>query len=100
MASKSENRAGLPMASSSPKSPPFDQALAQLESLLSQLDSGDLSLEASVEKYAEGVELLKLLQASFAVTEERVQNLTDVLRTSLAELEEGSDGEEDGERDN
>ena len=87
------------MASSSPKSPPFDQALAQLESLLSQLDSGDLSLEASVEKYAEGVELLKVLHASFAVTEERVQTLTEVLRTSLSALEEGFEEEEDDERD-
>ncbi len=78
---------------------PFDQAMAQLESLLTELDSGDLGLEASVEKYAEGVELMKKLQDSFGITEERVQTLTDALRQSLADLEEGAEEDDDDHPD-
>lgn len=37
----------------------FESALKQLESLVKELESGELSLEASVAKYNEGIELAK-----------------------------------------
>lgn len=63
------------------KSPPaggketFEVELAQLEKLVESLESGDVSLDELVTKYAEGMRLLKSCQKSLEAAELRIEQL-------------------------
>ena len=59
----------------------FSGALAQLETIVSDLESGQLDLEDSLERYERGVALLRACQARLAEAEQRVTML-------MGELEE------------
>ena len=83
-------------SSSKNKEPSFEDGLSRLEALVEDLEGGRLSLEEGVERYREGVLLLQTLQNSLGSAEQRVEELTEVLRRGLAELEEGAEaGEEE-----
>lgn len=64
----------------------FGEALAQLEAIVRELESGELELEDSLERYQRGVELLRACRARLADAEARVTSL-------LGEIEQ--DDEED-----
>lgn len=53
----------------------FKQGMDELEHIVSSLESGDLELEQSLEKYARGVELLGALQGKLDAAEQQVQVL-------------------------
>ena len=53
----------------------FEAALAELETLVATMESGDLSLEQSLTSYQRGAELLKYCQAQLADAQERVRVL-------------------------
>lgn len=75
----------------------FEEQLEQLEELVRSLESGELGLEHGVERYREGVALLKELNASLATAEQQVDVLTEALRQELAGLEADAEREsEDG----
>ena len=58
------------------ESPPtFESALAELETLVTAMESGDLSLEQSLTSYQRGAELLKFCQAKLVDAQERVRIL-------------------------
>lgn len=63
----------------------YKEATTELELIIRALESGDMELEASLESYARGVELLKSLRARLADAEQKVSVLlkdvdgTDVL---------------------
>lgn len=60
----------------SPKNPPsFEEALAELESIVQSMDGDTLSLEDSLQRYQRGIELLRLCQGSLAAAEQRVAQL-------------------------
>ena len=40
----------------------FEEALKQLEEIVNKLESGDLTLDKSLEEYEEGVRLIRLCQ--------------------------------------
>lgn len=67
--------------------PSFETRLARLEELVRSLEDGGLGLEQGVERFREGVELLKGLSGSLAGAEQRVTELTAGLRRELEELE-------------
>ena len=50
----------------------FETALAQLEQLVQKLESGDLSLEASLQEYERGVQLTRVCQQALKQAEQRV----------------------------
>lgn len=56
-----------------PKS--FEAALAELEAIVQDMESGKLSLEQSLVAYERGAQLLKYCQASLAAAEQRIQIL-------------------------
>ena len=58
-----------------PKS--FESALAELESLVSQMESGQLPLEQSLAAYKRGAELLQYCQKSLADVEQQVRLLNE-----------------------
>ena len=51
----------------------FETALVQLEQLVQKLESGDLSLEASLQEYERGVQLTRVCQQALKQAEQRVQ---------------------------
>ena len=57
----------------------YKEASQELELIIRALESGDLELEESLEKYTRGVELLKSLRSRLAAAEQKVS----VLMTGL-----------------
>ncbi len=53
----------------------FSEALSELESIVSALESGQLDLEESLARYERGVTLLRACQAKLADAEQRVTAL-------------------------
>jgi exodeoxyribonuclease VII small subunit len=63
------------MAKSAKAPASFEQALAELESIVQAMESDKLSLEASLERYQRGVTLLKFCQDTLNGAEQRVRML-------------------------
>ena len=60
---------------SSAPEPGFDQILARLREVVTRLESGDLTLEQSLQIYEEGVQLARRGQHLLATAERRVEIL-------------------------
>jgi exodeoxyribonuclease VII small subunit len=69
----------------------FGEALAELEAIVGQLESGQLELEDSLERYERGVALLRALQARLAEAQQKVTVLMGELES---EQEEAGVGDE------
>lgn len=54
----------------------FEDALQDLEGLVEKLDAGDLSLEASLQAFEDGVSLVRFLEEKLTEVEKRVEVLT------------------------
>ncbi len=72
------------------KRPSFEESLAQLEQLVERMESGDLSLEASLQEFEKGMQLSDQCQTVLEEAEQRVQILTG--KNKLKEFDKGSDG--------
>lgn len=59
------------------KTPDFEQSLKELESLVVQMEQGDLSLDDSLKAFEEGVNLTRECQAILAQAEQKVQVLIE-----------------------
>lgn len=55
----------------------FEQLMQQLETLVASMESGELSLEDSLQSYEEGVRLTRLCQQQLAQGEQRVFSLQE-----------------------
>ena len=53
----------------------FEEALAKLEAIVSAIEEGDVPLEESISKYAEGIELVKKCRAILDRAEKKIQLL-------------------------
>ena len=62
--------ASVPVAS-------FEQAYAELETIVAQMESGQMPLEASLEAYKRGNFLLEFCQKSLAEVEQQVKILNE-----------------------
>lgn len=71
----------------------FEQQLADVEALISQMESGSMTLEESMKRYEEGMKALQALEKELAGA---VQKLT-VLRRSAEGQDVEIPLEEDGE---
>ncbi len=67
----------------------FGDALAELDTTVSALESGQLELEESLARYERGVALLRALQAKLADAQQKVTML-------IGELEAEAESPEDG----
>ncbi|MCI9628265.1 MAG: exodeoxyribonuclease VII small subunit [Eggerthellaceae bacterium] len=61
----------------------FREAMGQLEQIVGQLESGELELEESLERYALGVALLSSLQRRLKGAEQKVEVLMGELAESV-----------------
>ena len=57
------------------KTPPFEEALQQLEAVVEAMESDDLPLETLLAKYEEGAKLVKICQEKLAEAELKIQQL-------------------------
>jgi exodeoxyribonuclease VII small subunit len=55
----------------------FEAALAQLESLVERMESGELSLEESLASFEQGVALTRSCEKALSDAEQKVRILTD-----------------------
>jgi len=54
----------------------FEKAMKQLEDIVHELESGDLSLENAMKKFEEGIELSKFCSEKLDETEKKITMLT------------------------
>ncbi|MCP4995170.1 MAG: exodeoxyribonuclease VII small subunit [Gammaproteobacteria bacterium] len=57
-------------------SPSFEQALAELETMVDTLEKGELSLEESLHSFERGVKLTRICQQALKEAEQKVQILS------------------------
>jgi len=68
----------------------FEQAMAELAQLVTQMESGQLPLEASVAAYARGSELVKYCAAQLERVEAQVKVLEGDMLKPFADAGEGA----------
>jgi exodeoxyribonuclease VII small subunit len=65
--------------------PDFETAISELETIVSQMEAGNLPLEASLNAYKRGAELLLLCQKSLTEAEQQVRILNDANKLTAFE---------------
>ncbi|MAO92955.1 MAG: exodeoxyribonuclease VII small subunit [Rhodospirillales bacterium] len=69
----------------------FEQAMAELESIVRGLESGDIELEASIEAYERGAALKKHCEKKLAGAKARIEKITvgsnGTIKAESAEIE-------------
>ena len=63
------------MAKKETTKPDFEKSLRELEALVQKMESGELSLEESLQEFERGVQLTRQCQAALSVAEQRVKLL-------------------------
>ncbi len=53
----------------------FEQAISELESIVDELEQGDISLEESIKKYEKGMKLSKLCNDKLNQVEQKLKKL-------------------------
>jgi len=59
------------------QTPSFEEAMERLETLVSQMESGSLSIEASLSSFEEGIRLTRQCQKILQEAEQKVKLLTE-----------------------
>lgn len=75
------------------KSYPFESSLARLESLVEQMESGELSLDESLKLFEEGIKLTRECQQALTAAEQKVNLLLE--KNGVAETTEFLAGEDE-----
>ena len=68
--------------------PTFEQALAELETIVSRMESGELSLEQALATHKRGIELARFCQQRLEVAQQQVKVLEGEVLKPLADLSE------------
>ena len=55
----------------------FEKDLKSMQSILEEIETKDLSLEDTIEKYKQGVELSKKCQKALEEAEQKIKQVTD-----------------------
>lgn len=81
--------------------PSFEDALKRLETIVEELESGELSLEDSIARYEEGMKLSRRLTQTLDEAEKRIERLAEhadgTTTTEPMELEPRGGGPAEGE---
>ena len=76
----------------------FEQSLAELENLIEAMESGELTLEQSIQHFERGVALTKRCQKSLSAAEQKVQILMQDDDTERLANFPDSDGHDKADR--
>jgi exodeoxyribonuclease VII small subunit len=71
--------------------PSFEKALAELERIVAQMESGSLSLEQSLAAHKRGLELAKFCQGKLEAAQQQVQVLEGEVLKPLAAAADSDD---------
>jgi exodeoxyribonuclease VII small subunit len=74
-----------------PGEPSFDARLARLEAIVHEMEEGGLGLEATIERYREGVDLLEGCRGVLAGFRQQVEELTRGAEAALAPYDDDPD---------
>ena len=74
----------------------FDQRLSRLEAIVGELEGGKLGLEPAIERYQEGIELLKACHRSLETYRRRVEELSRDAEEAMKPFEKDPDFGPDG----
>lgn len=69
----------------------FESAIAELESLVTSMESGGMSLEQSLAAYQRGVALSKICQQRLAAAEQQVKVLESDMLRQLDDIDAAGD---------
>jgi exodeoxyribonuclease VII small subunit len=75
----------------------FDEQLARLEAIVTELDEGGLALEPAIQRYQEGIELLKQCHGQLEGYRQRVEELTRDAERAMRPFEDDPDADELGD---
>ena len=75
------------------KQPDFEEAIDEVEAIISRIERGDVGLEESLAQYEKGVSLVKVCRATLERVEQRIQELS-----ALADAD-GAEGGSDASMD-
>ncbi len=67
------------------QTPNFETAMAELEELVAQIETGNLSLEESLKQFEQGIKLSRVCQQALTDAEQRVKILTESLNGETEE---------------
>ena len=67
--------------------PTFEAAIAQLQTTVKRLESGDLSLEDALKSFEEGVKLTRVCQQHLAAADQRIELLVKAGGDGSVELQ-------------
>ncbi len=73
----------------------FEQAMAELELLVEKMESGALPLEASLDAYKRGAELVKYCAAQLERVEQKVKILEGEMLTPFEDDQDEGEGDEE-----
>jgi exodeoxyribonuclease VII small subunit len=73
----------------------FEKALERLETIVQEMESGELSLENALKKFEEGVRLSQLCTQKLNETEKKISLLMEQSDGSLAETPFGETNQDD-----
>ena len=76
MSANPDNTSGAGLAASGEVVPDFEAALAELERIVQQLESGSLGLEPSLTRFEQGIGLLRQCYETLENAEQRIEMLT------------------------
>ena len=79
------------MANKKPENLSFEAAMAELQTIVQQMDQGELSLEDSLKQFERGVQLVSAGQSKLQQAEQKVQVLMQ--QQGQAQLQPFADGE-------
>lgn len=68
------------MENKTTSTPDFESALKELEGIVRELESGDISLDDSLKKFEQGIELYKRCRQTLEGAEKRIKILSDSLK--------------------
>ena len=78
------------MTNKTEQKPDFEKALGELETLVSKLETGELSLDQSLECFKRGVELTRLCQTVLDEAQQTVQTLSQNSAENSDNLEDSA----------
>ena len=84
----------MPKSASAPKT--FEVAVAELEAIVQEMESGNLPLEDALARYQRGVALLRHCQSTLSAAEQRVKVLEGEALVDLPVGDNGRDHDEAG----
>jgi exodeoxyribonuclease VII small subunit len=76
---------------SSNSTPGFDDKLGRLEQIVGELEQGGLGLEPAIERYQEGIQLLKECHGALETYRRRVEELTRDAEAAMRPFEDDPD---------